>query len=728
MVTEDYQWLGIALPVDVGPTRVMVTPLAFFDEEADSWHLIDENERKHSFPRDGKVIVFEREWSGCQPNWLYIFRPAVNRFSKLSPEAPMYAQFWIPQPPSPTSLAQILDWTTVAVVSDLPMILSRSEVVKEAHTQRIYIRHSQNLYGPIVLDQPTGRPREYVQSTPVGGPSLIVHVFRLPKESLLQVTVQGAQVVLLDDQSLDVEQGDEDWSMPQVVIKRVLEASNKLPLSADEDAHLVDRRIRELARAASAEGPEALQISPATLLRAQRIIGDQEDVLQTLHNLGATLIGLPALRPHVDAAIAHEVEVRSDELTARLASELQQVALAEADLRATQARQQEISAENERLLTEKTRLERDLVNFEAHMKERIEALRAEPLQTLAELHLASVLLPISAAPQSEIEWNDMKFDRASRPDKYAGDGIGWSEPEQTEILTTPEALRRQWVIAAQRFGVRSQDVRSCAAILLAGRIPVPVGSKATAVLHAVGDVLMGGRVWNVPVPVTALAPIDFYGSIDPATHQFIPAAGALADIVLAAQAHPADLCLVIFEGWDRVPGMPTYVPLLRQYIEVQRHVAGGGTPAPLSLFHPRALKVNSPYAAFAWFSWPPNLLVAGVLDETDGTFTVPSECASWFVRPEISSTVERVANGEDYVRMVAVGSSTWVNWQHHIRHTAADPVTDASEDGNVDTALLATALRFWGTPSESEVTLLAHASEWFGVRGNGHLHMEGRLQ
>jgi hypothetical protein len=434
----------------------MVTPLAFFDEASGEWHAVNGNDRRQLFPRDGKVIVFENTWFGCQANWLYTFRPAVNQYSTLSPEAPSYAQFWIPpQSPSPAPLAQVLDWTRLAAAADLPMVLAHMGALHDVYTQRIYIQHGETLYGPIHIDEVSRRPREYLHSTAVGGQRLLVSAFQLPDHALLQVDISGAPLDLLDDRNLDVAQREEDWSLPQVVIKRVLEASNKLPLTSGDDVRLVDRRIKELARAASSEGPEALRIPAPTLLRAQRIIGDQEAALQALDNLGSTLIGLPALRPLVDAALAQEVEERSSEVDALLVRLRQQLEQVEADIDAAQARQEELIAHNERLQAETTRREQELADFEDHMKERSEALRREPLHILAELNVASALLPSAAAPPANVS-----TDRVSQPKQDAGRGVAWHAPAQIEMLASPEALRWQSVLAAQRGGVRSQDVHA----------------------------------------------------------------------------------------------------------------------------------------------------------------------------------------------------------------------------------------------------------------------------
>ena len=88
--------------------------------------------------------------------------------------------------------------------------------------------------------------------------------------------------------------------------------------------------------------------------------------------------------------------------------------------------------------------------------------------------------------------------------------------------------------------------------------------------------------------MTALTTLDLFGANDTYRRAFEPT-NIFADCILEAQAHPEELVIVILEGIDRVPGMPTYVPLMRQYIEDQRHKGCTENKSPVHLFHPRVV-------------------------------------------------------------------------------------------------------------------------------------------
>lgn len=696
MDTENYIWVGLTQPRDVGPNKALITPLAFYDHETDTWESVDHGARKHYFPNDGKVIVFEREWAGHEPNRIYRFQPEPNTQSTLNPESPGFAKYWVRRPLSDTSLSCVLDWSASTTTVNLPAAFAERSPFLDVPTHRIYIRHGAQIYGPIQLDPISRHPREYMQSTDTGGPPLMVKVYSFASQALFHITVNDERIALLDEDRLNEPRGEADWSLPQVVLKRVLDASKKLTPNELDGSALVDRRIKELASVASERGPEAFKLSPSTVERAKRIVSNQQAVLAALDDIDDTILGLPALKPQIEAAIAAETLKHKGEIeraaNAQLADELSQLAQTQTAVTEARAQLDALNAEITAAQALKERQTQEFAAFESALAQRLESLRTEPMQALADLQLTSLLLPkmmergaapapvgngsrettLAPAKQSAAMLPDV-LEQAIIPRSHFGvsdvrNAIEWDHSADILADHTPTALKSHWLPVARRFGTRSKDLRASAASLLAGYIPVPSGSGASAALRAVGDMFAGGRVWTIPVSVTTLGTSDLFGAIDQGTHQFIPASGALADIALAAREHPDDLGLVIFEGLDRVPGMPTYAPLLHQYMDVQRRLLGGPAPATLNLFHPRAFMADDPYEALARFIWPANLLIAGILDEAESSFQVPPECENWMVRPETGIVKLR----EDVVSGVAtaIDFSEWVKWRRDVYRNA----------------------------------------------------------
>ncbi len=172
-------------------------------------------------------------------------------------------------------------------------------------------------------------------------------------------------------------------------------------------------------------------------------------------------------------------------------------------------------------------------------------------------------------------------------------------------------------------------MRKCAATLLAGLIPALEGEEAISTLKAVAQIIAFGRIAVIPVPLTALTPLDLFGTVDAQRQKFIPAVGGLADYILQAQQHPGELLLIVLEGIDRVPGPAVYVPLLRQYMEIRQ---AGVDVTPINLFHPLAITPDDPYFKLAWFTWPRNVLLALTCDDDMNSLPLPSACNRWLVR------------------------------------------------------------------------------------------------
>lgn len=732
MNAEDYIWIGLAQPHDVSSNKALLTPLAFYDYEADTWEPVQNGDCRHYFPNEGKVIVFEREWAGHEPSRIYRFQPEPNTQSTRNPESPGYARYWVRQPLSDTSLACVLDWSALATTANLPTELAEHPLFENVPTQRIYIRHGAQLYGPIHIDPISSCPREYTQSSDTGGPPLMVKVYSAASQALFHVSVNDERIALLDEDHLGEPRGEADWSLPQVVLKRVLDASKKLTPNELDGSSLVDKRIKELASVASERGPEAFKLSMSTIERAKRIVNKQQAVLAALDDIDDTILGLPALKSQIEAAIAAETVKHKGEIermaNAQLADELSQLAQTQTAVSEARAQLDALNAEITAAQELKERQTKELAAFESALAQRLETLRAEPMQALADLQLTSLLLPTlldhgatpAPASNSGRETGPALSTQSGRalPDvleqtiirrDHSGvitvcTAVDWSDSASALADHTPSALKSQLHSVARRFSARSKDLRASAASLLAGFIPVPWGRGASVALRAFGEMFTGGRSWTIPVSVTTLGTSDLFGVIDQVTHQFIPATGALADIVLAAREHPDDLGLVIFEGLDRIPAMPTYAPLMRHYMEAQRHILGGPAPAPLDLYHPRTFMPGDPYASLVRFTWPSNLLIAGILDEADSSFPVPSECENWMVRPDTGIAKLR----EDRVTGVAtaINFSEWIDWRRDVYHRAK-----SDESATFSSALLEASLRALGAANEEEIDAFINAYE-----------------
>jgi hypothetical protein len=645
MNVEEYEWIGIVYPEDVKATVTLVTPLAYFSEG--EWKPLARDARRQWFPSNGKAARFTEDFSGTSNSRLCLFRPQLN--TQLSASLPGNSRYFIAHELKPAPLAQVLDWTArVKNTLDIPDLLAQGIDAQDCFCQRVYIYCQSRLFGPIrvELDNSRYKPREYIQSSNTGGQPLFVWMYTLPEGGVLLLDDIPSRLLFLDESMLDTPTGKEDWSLPQVTIKQVLLASNEALADIEDNVHLVDKRIRELARLSSKEGPHALHLDPVILKRAQYLLSSQTD---RLHDLQDILAQLSDEHPIIKTARKLELQARSQEIEqeaiALIQEKQEQLQQLNGTIQAAQEHLNHLQADVEELQRSQQQAVMAMSAFEQTVHERLATLKDEPLRILAEHHITASLLPMlqdgSMQPAYELQipspYSPAAHASIGAPSQkiLSISGLEWHTPDEAEaIQDSLHVLQLQrWRQIARQSGVNSKDVRICIAALLAGLVPVLDGDAAIPVLRTVAQILACGRATIVPVPLSALSTLDLFGTIDQYQQSFIPSNG-LADCILEAQAHPDDLVVVILEGINRVPGMTTYVPFLRQYAEARQAGPCASNNAPLPLFHPRAIAMHDPYLPLARFTWPGNVLLTATVDSDLNNLPLPAICDRWIVNWE----------------------------------------------------------------------------------------------
>ena len=687
MNAEDYEWFGVIYPEDVKANVTFITPLAFYNPEG-IWESIAFDARRQWFPSNGKAVIFDKNFPLAKTNQLLLFRPERNRqIEDAYPNAYGYSHYLVSSNLQSPQLAQIFDWTArVTHTFDAPDLLDQGIPVQECYCQRIYIACSLRLFGPIKLERDAERdiyrPREYILSSNTGGQPLFIWMYTKPEDGIITMRDNHRQTTYLDESMLDTPTGKEDWSLSQVTIKRVLQASNEVLDSIEDNVHLVDKRVRDLARLSSQEGPHVLHLDAATLKRASYILSIQID---RLHELRDIIGQLSVEHPMVKLAREIEIQARSQELeqeaVARIKEKQQQLEQFQSEILLAQEKLNQLQSAVDTAQQSQHQAMLAMNIFEQAVHEQLASLKAEPLRVLAEHQIMASLLPMlmegSVQPAYEMHIPPPLSSAAYNPDDSIPEaivsisGLDWEIRDDAETFRAPlhtGNLKKRSHIA-QQSGVNPQDVRICIAAMLSGLIPTIHGDAALTVLRIVAQIIARGRDALVPVPITALTTLDLFGLIDPHRQALVPSNG-LADCIIEAQAHPDELVVIVLEGIDRVPGMPTYVPLLRQYIERQYSIDAVNI-APLALFHPRAVRSNDPYLQLAGFTWPSNVILSATFDDELTNYSLPSICDSWVVDKEIN-----FKDGSSYPHRTASSLSSssleqWKTWQDEVRALAA---------------------------------------------------------
>lgn len=687
---EEYQWIGIVHLRDHKQSVTLITPLAYYDVKNKEWRTVSKSDCGRYFPNNGKVARFTPEFPQSKIERLLCFHPMRNRETAIQEYNPQHSFYLTFSDLDIAPLGQILDWNYRAIeLFDLPSLLEQGIEAEDCLSYQVYIQHRDSLYGPIHFDpDPINsrllKPREYLPRLSTGGPLLLVEEYPFNKENIILLENKP----FINPNSIGSPVRRVDLSLPQAVMKQVLRASNNAPSGdLENNVHLVDRQIAKLVSLSSSHGSEALKIEPSTLQRAQYIVQHQ---INNIHNLQALLEDLPIEHPLLLTARKLEIEQRKGEIEQEaikqgeieqnhLCQLQEQVQVAKHQLQTLQEQAQTVQGtlserekEIEQAVQKYERTQADFGMLERSMQKRLAELRQEPIQFLADLQLITSLASPLLQPLSGIAIDNPKQDfipSSSERSRFFTDEYALSQSTHASKLQS-----LPWKEAAKGGKATSNDAKICAAALLSGLIPAPNGPVGGDVWHTVAHMLTGGRVWFVPVPLTALSPLDLFGSIASNQRLFIPAAGGLADILLEASAHPTQLAIIILEGMDRVPILPVLAPLLQLYRRVRQNIQQGITytrhSISLNLFHPQALASDDPYQKLSSFTWPENVLLGATFDNEFSSLPIPMMYTSWFVRaePKLITKRSRVNNQKDW----QVSPELWYTWEKELFTTASN--------------------------------------------------------
>jgi hypothetical protein len=662
MWVEEYEWVGIVYPQDVHETVAFITPLAFYDRD-DGWQTITERRRPEYFPNNGKVTRFTEDFPGQKVNRLYWFRPERNQRSTFSKDTATYSRYLTYSDSNVISepLAQVFDWSSRAEdLFTVPDLLSQGIPARDCLSTTIYLQYQNRIYGPIRLEPDWHtpqilKPREYNQKQSSFGQQLLLYGYDLGRQKIIELVGR----LFVDQNMLGSPVGQTDWSLPHMTIKRLLSASKSLSVKLQGMQQLTAREINKLAALSASSGPEALHLEECVIQRAQYIIRHQTRRIEDLQTL---IEELPEDHPLLERARLLEVQRRKEKIEQQYQSEQTHLE----SLRKERHRAEEELADlNEKIAAADQQWKQktaDLVALETSLSQRLAGLRKEMLDLLTELQVTAAS-PLIRAQQSAREGTL----EAEQPE------AAFTLPRQNYFITEKVTTLRNpqdlpWAEIAAQNSISVRHVSTCLAALLAGLIPI---MSISAPLQAVAQGIAGLRIWRVPVPLTATAPLALFGHISGERQVFVPVAGELADILIEAQNYPEQLGLIVLEGIDRVPFRPVIEPVLRQYRVVRQHIQQIGEATPLQetlqLFHPRSLVPDDPYQKISRLAWPAHLLLGATLDGDISSFPLPDTYASWF------ADIERFESGDGMPEYRSgnrkswqVPPSIWYAWEKEI--------------------------------------------------------------
>lgn len=714
----DYEWLGIVYPQDSNHGRALITPLACYDNN--QWSAFSETDCKQSFPNNGKVAYFRNDSHPLAVNRLYQFRPEINQ-KAISQDNVHHSHFLVFDPLESKSLSHILNWTnSIRTVLDLPTFLEQGIPIDSCFSRIIYIHYSEHLYGPIYLeiDGNLLKPREYLSATHSGGNPLYLQKYLFSKDVAIELAGQlfiNSISIVFPLGKIDCSLPQVTIKAALKAYKNVAERANKEQL-VDKFIKELIAVYSSINPASPAIESCTIERAQYIVKSQMKMTGDLQNVLNNLPDdhplrLEARAHEIQHQKDEIDSAVQlhrdsmeqelqkRKKEIEQESIQRRLAAEqefqghkktieqgvlkqsmeaqkrlqllLTEANLAEQKLATAKADLKSVLQKTEQVTEQSEQRQHELDSFEQHMQAHLDQLRREPLRLLADLQITSTLrraiFEMSAQDHSVasiVERSTVQTTQVDthpvveQPPMVSESRVVVSQSNFfTESAFTIPPSFEFLLTAAKQSGISSGSAKCSAAALLAGLVPAMSGPAATSVVQAVAQTIAGNRLWSIPVPLTALSPLDLLGTIASELQQFIPV-GDLADIILEAQSHPQQLGIVLFEGVDRVPFLPVIAPFIQQYraVRQQKQHVTNSSISPLRLFHPRAISHDDPYQLLANFCWPANLLLAVTLDQAPGNFIIAEAYETWFTRPEMAELKEKSLEEQ---KIYQVGANDW---------------------------------------------------------------------
>lgn len=473
----------------------------------------------------------------------------------------------------------------------------------------LQVAHRQYI-GPVALVHGPGAGTAILEP---GKASKPLHLWRLPAGSaVVKLGAAGGTRTYLTPGTHLSPIGQLDWAPDSEVLKRVLDSIRKHDQQMFKDLELTSKAVRRLADRV-AGGEPASTLEAHRLARAKRLIGSR--VLED--RVICELIGLVKALPETEAAMAslrqqqrHDILAEEAEgCRARRAvfeTELSAMrAQAEADLSTSRAAEAALRAKASELEEQVARLEGEAKSqagrLQGAMDERLKAFMATPERALAEVAIFRAAL--GSPRSSEVALPSATWDARGEP---------WSVHTrgQVEWLTTAELVRRSVQSAYGEADPSSNVAVALHCAFASGAIPMLSGHGSRSALTMYADSITGGRALWVPIMAGLASPAGLIGKLDTGMQRIVPHPAGLADLLLEAAASRAPY-LVILDGAN-LADMDLYLPhLLAAY-----STAGADRPVrSLSVCHPSMLSPDDPYRECAAMAWPPNVLLAGLLNE-----------------------------------------------------------------------------------------------------------------
>lgn len=600
---EDHAWLScVQWANDASGTPFgHVQPLAWRDDDNGRWVQLPEADAPHAFPDRG-AVYWRSMPVGLGKDDLVVVHVERQRSYDAGKEA-----YLVRESRRPPWAVEAIDLRALADERSQRVALTQEGLAVSLASAHVLVRITdEEAVGPLELK----RRDDGRWALDPEHPDLL-QVVRLLNGDVAPVTVDRRRVdMVLAPDRVGAPVGFVNWSSDVDLAKSVLKRIQRLGKKPTPSSELSQRAFDDYLEAHPSfdfQSELQRQQEHARFSRVEELVRVVESDRDLLDQAARALVDHPAVaaaleepkrqaveaaRNEAEQALRQEAEAQRRALEEELAAEREEAAsaLTETRKKLQEAESSRASAENAYAELQKAidearahlnalaaETDQRVADAEAALASRLAELASRPAEAFAELAIIRALLPASPASPPP-----------SQPTAAPGDS------ETVERVTWDDGISGR---ISARMGAPDHYVSpSLLAAFLAGRPVVVAGDAAHTALHALANVVAGGRTTWIPVAPTLSTPSDLLTLADPATGRVLPHPGGLLAAIQAAAASD-EMALVVLEGFDRAACDHYLDPLLHVYAD-----AGNGLGRTLPYVDPTGMPQR--------VAWPPNLLLA----------------------------------------------------------------------------------------------------------------------
>ena len=437
-----------------------------------------------------------------------------------------------------------------------------------------------------------------------------IRCWKIPPEAIQQVELDGTRYLLAPNQdNLGQHLGLATWESDEVLAKRVLGRLLKRDRNTAEALKISKDVFKKYVETIEQAGLVGSMLAQELSFheRIKEILEVISSNVELLDEAASVCFAIGPVKEKMEEKAEEEYQRKLAEHEERLGEDLtKKRAELDAVVRILSEKQEELCAIESRINALEKDLSERVYGFQAELEARLRDLAEKPEHLFAEMAVIKAFMPRSGPSQV-------------KPRPKVRTHIGKSDSD-IQIVQEPSALMGALSTRLLSCGISPVVGQALHSALLAGLVPVLIGSEAHDVVSSYVDCVSGGVLNWIPVGGSMFEPSDILARFDSSSRCLVPNPGGLLDLLLDDSDA---LHVAVLDGFNRAAVDGYLIPLLKSAHDVAR----GRSPRSIPLAPPGFAPENDGYAGVCRVAWNRNVLL--MLCPSSGASTLPVPKEFW---------------------------------------------------------------------------------------------------